>query len=210
MEELEPLLSDSRKMFDELGLPLTQEQLLVLEKKERKKIEAQMFPELKVIVEEKTSNFQGEIHFYIHKGSDGNVVIKSMFPEDETEEGKITFGNFTLDCTERKLIHPDKTWNLKPKEFQLLKLLLDNKNQLVSREEITKAVWDDQHNPNSRVMDMYYKTLRQYLLFDCRDNLKPMGPRQRNLKFKSFIEPEVEICKIYGAGYMLKILNVCD
>lgn len=36
MDELEPLLFDSRKMFDELGLPLTQEQLLVLEKREKK------------------------------------------------------------------------------------------------------------------------------------------------------------------------------
>jgi two-component system alkaline phosphatase synthesis response regulator PhoP len=51
---------------------------------------------------------------------------------------------------------------LTKKEIQLLKLLIENKNQVVSREHILKVVWDYQVIPNTRTIDNFVLNLRKY------------------------------------------------
>lgn len=49
------------------------------------------------------------------------------------------------------------------KEFDLLKLLLENVNHVVQREEILNTVWGYNYVGETRTLDMHIKTLRQKL-----------------------------------------------
>lgn len=67
--------------------------------------------------------------------------------------------------------------HLKPKEVQLLKLLVDNPNMVWSRQAIIDKLWRDDEVPFDRVIDVYIKNLRKKLHLDCIATVKGVGYR---------------------------------
>ena len=67
--------------------------------------------------------------------------------------------------------------HLKPKEVQLLKLLVDNPNMVWSRQAIIDKLWHDDEVPFDRVIDVYIKNLRKKLYLDCIITVKGVGYR---------------------------------
>ena len=67
--------------------------------------------------------------------------------------------------------------HLKPKEVQLLKLLVDNPNMVWSRQSIIDKLWRDDEVPFDRVIDVYIKNLRKKLHLDCIVTVKGVGYR---------------------------------
>lgn len=67
--------------------------------------------------------------------------------------------------------------HLKPKEVQLLKLLVDNPNMVWSRQAIIDRLWHDDEVPFDRVIDVYIKNLRKKLHLDCIITVKGVGYR---------------------------------
>ena len=67
--------------------------------------------------------------------------------------------------------------HLKPKEVQLLKLLVDNPNMVWSRQAIIDKLWRDDEVPFDRVIDVYIKNLRKKLHLDCIITVKGVGYR---------------------------------
>ena len=67
--------------------------------------------------------------------------------------------------------------HLKPKEVQLLKLLVDNPNMVWSRQAIIDKLWRDDEVPFDRVIDVYVKNLRKKLHLDCIITVKGVGYR---------------------------------
>ena len=67
--------------------------------------------------------------------------------------------------------------HLKPKEVQLLKLLVDNPNMVWSRQAIIDKLWHDDEVPFDRVIDVYIKNLRKKLHLDCIITVKGVGYR---------------------------------
>lgn len=63
-----------------------------------------------------------------------------------------------------------------PKELDVLKTLLDNKNQVLTRAQIIDKAWDyDEEIPLDRVVDVYIKSLRKKLELDCIVTIKNVG-----------------------------------
>jgi len=58
---------------------------------------------------------------------------------------------------------------LTKKEILLMKLLVENNNQVVSREHILKVVWDYTVIPNTRTIDNFILALRKYFEKDPRN-----------------------------------------
>jgi two-component system alkaline phosphatase synthesis response regulator PhoP len=56
----------------------------------------------------------------------------------------------------------EKKRELSKREIQLLKLLIERKNQVVSREEILKTVWEYDVYPSTRTIDNYIVNFRKY------------------------------------------------
>lgn len=58
---------------------------------------------------------------------------------------------------------------LSKKEVMLLKLLIENKNEVVSREKILQAVWGYQVFPTTRTIDNFILSFRKYFEQDSRN-----------------------------------------
>ena len=67
--------------------------------------------------------------------------------------------------------------HLKPKEVQLLKLLVNNPDMVWSRQAIIDRLWRDDEVPFDRVIDVYIKNLRKKLHLDCIVTVKGVGYR---------------------------------
>jgi two-component system alkaline phosphatase synthesis response regulator PhoP len=79
------------------------------------------------------------------------------------------FGNNTVDFKAQDAI----TWNgqkveLSKKEAMLLKLLIENKNDVVTREKILQLVWGYNVYPTTRTIDNFILSFRKYFEEDSR------------------------------------------
>lgn len=73
--------------------------------------------------------------------------------------------------------------DLTKKEILLMKLLIENKNQVVSREHILKVVWDYTVIPNTRTIDNFILALRKYFETDPKEPLYIQSIRGVGYKF---------------------------
>ena len=79
------------------------------------------------------------------------------------EESLLTCGNVTLDGEKRMVYVDGKSIELTYKEFELLKLLMNNHGIVISRDVIMERVWDSSFEGESRTIDVHVRTLRQKL-----------------------------------------------
>jgi len=97
------------------------------------------------------------------------------------DEDCYIFGTYKFNYRERKLIIGEDQNNLSTKEADLLKVMLDYKNEVVSRSTILKEVWGVDDYFVSKSLDVYLNKVRKHL---------------RN-------DPDLEIINIHGFGYKL-------
>ncbi len=69
----------------------------------------------------------------------------------------------TVDFLNLSLSFPNSIQTLTEREAQLLKLFLDNKNELITREEILGKVWGSNDYFLGRSLDVFISRLRKYL-----------------------------------------------
>jgi two-component system alkaline phosphatase synthesis response regulator PhoP len=79
------------------------------------------------------------------------------------KERVITIGEVSLDVERRKVTIAGERCELTYKEYELLKLLMNNAGIVTPREEILSKVWETDFEGESRTIDMHIKTLRQKL-----------------------------------------------
>lgn len=82
---------------------------------------------------------------------------------DYEENRPITIGTITMDPEKRKVMVEDKNIELTFKEFELLKLFMQNPEMVLNRDLIMERVWGFDFAGESRTLDMHIKTLRQKL-----------------------------------------------
>ena len=71
----------------------------------------------------------------------------------------------------------DQSVTLKQKEAKLLTLLLENRNTLLSYEQINHTLWEYDETPSAGSLRTYIKTLRAYLGKDRIETVKNVGYR---------------------------------
>ena len=70
-------------------------------------------------------------------------------------------GDLTLDPARRHVLRADKQIALTPREFGLLHFLLRRKGDVVTKSEILAAVWDENYEGDSNVVEVYVGYLRR-------------------------------------------------
>ncbi|MDR0813480.1 MAG: response regulator transcription factor [Oscillospiraceae bacterium] len=73
------------------------------------------------------------------------------------------FPDFTVNHSTREVTRSGEVVHLTFKEYELLKLLIREKNRIVPREELLNSVWGEDFLGESRTIDMHIRTLRQKL-----------------------------------------------
>ena len=100
-------------------------------------------------------------------------------------EQNFSLGEFTFDCHNYTLNHKSGFKTLTQKEAEVLKLLCQNKERVLKREEILKNVWGNDDYFLGRSMDVFISKLRKHLKDD----------------------PTVQIVNYHGVGFKLEVQN---
>jgi DNA-binding response OmpR family regulator len=128
---------------------------------------------------------------YITKPFDSEVLmlkIKAIIKRNE-EDHKISdnqeydLGAYHFNPKLRELKHGDQVQILSPKENELLKMLSEHKNDVLTREKALKKIWGSDTYFNGRSMDVYIAKLRKFLREDS----------------------SIEIVNIHGNGFRLVV-----
>jgi len=73
---------------------------------------------------------------------------------------QLRFGELILDLNTRQVIRNEQVIDLTMKEFELLKYLMSNPQQVMTREEIIENVWGYDYRGESNVIEVYIRYLR--------------------------------------------------
>ena len=100
--------------------------------------------------------------------------------------GVYNFGSFTFNADRRILTNnlTEEKIKMTTKEANLLQMFCENKNEIVSRDEVLRKIWGDNNYFNARTMDVYICKVKKYLKADN----------------------SLEIINIHGTGYKMNIL----
>ena len=81
--------------------------------------------------------------------------------KDEEEGKTVSYGQLKVDCESRRVYIANKEVNLTAKEFDLLELLMLNKNKVYSRENLLNTVWGFDYPGDVRTVDVHIRRLRE-------------------------------------------------
>jgi len=115
---------------------------------------------------------------YITKPFDTEILLAKIKAITSRREGarkpsgEIIIGKYTFNTKLRSLKSSDNERKLSPKEAQLLELLAESTNTLVSRETALKSIWGSDDYFTARSMDVYITKLRKYLSGDSKISIK--------------------------------------
>lgn len=103
----------------------------------------------------------------------------------EVSDKTLSLKGLKINVGSREVFIDGNKINLTYKEFELLKILMQNLNNVVSRETLLEQVWGYEYYGQTRTLDIHIKTLRAKLgnISDC-------------------------IVTVRGAGFMLKEVGV--
>ena len=90
----------------------------------------------------------------------------------------LTVGNYLLDHKNLTLKFEDQAKNLTQKEADLLKMLIENKNEVIKRSLILETLWGEDDYFLGRSLDVFISRLRKYLSQDSRikvENIHSVG-----------------------------------
>lgn len=94
----------------------------------------------------------------------------------------ISIGNYNFDTTRLELTCEDYQKQLTQKEAELILFLFNHKNQLLKREDILNAVWENDDFFSGRSMDVFISRLRKYFKLDPSISIESI--RNVGLEFK--------------------------
>ncbi|MBP7347636.1 MAG: response regulator transcription factor [Butyrivibrio sp.] len=91
--------------------------------------------------------------------------VKALLRRSQSlmDEAVLTYGSIRLDADKRTVYADGELCELTYKEFELLRLLMANAGNVLSRGLIMEKIWGTDFEGESRTLDMHIKTLRQKL-----------------------------------------------
>lgn len=155
-----------------LDIMLPDEDGLEIVKKLRKKAETRMVPIIMVTAKtsemDKVKGLDIGADDYLTKPFGVMELIsrtKALLRRSlhTSEEKLLSIGDIFLDDEKRMVYVHDVPCELTYKEFELLKMLMQNAGIVIPREEIMVHIWGMDYEGESRTLDMHIKTLRQKL-----------------------------------------------
>jgi two-component system, OmpR family, response regulator RegX3 len=74
-----------------------------------------------------------------------------------------TAGGVSMDVPRRRVVRDGEAVTLRPKQFELLRVLLANKGRVMSRERLLELVWGEDEYLDTGTLDVHIRWLRQQL-----------------------------------------------
>ncbi|MEG0320395.1 MAG: response regulator transcription factor, partial [Niameybacter sp.] len=100
---------------------------------------------------------------------------------NQEEDTELQFKGLRLDIDSHKVLYKDKVFELTLKEFEILKLLMQNKGRVMTREVLLDRIWGYEYYGETRTVDVHIRYLRskltQYGLEECIETVRGVGYR---------------------------------
>lgn len=97
----------------------------------------------------------------------------------------ITLGPIRIELNESVVVRPDGEFELTTREVELIRFLVGQANEPVSRDSLLEHVWRYEYSTNTRTVDVHISKLRSKI------EIQPDDPRY--------------LVTLHGVGYMLKL-----
>ncbi|MCD4682406.1 MAG: winged helix-turn-helix domain-containing protein, partial [Bacteroidales bacterium] len=107
------------------------------------------------------------------------ILNRSTGKQEEIVEEHFQIGKYRFEYPIRTVFFDNDSVKLSPKEAELLKLLCQHKNNILSRALALESIWGQETYFTKRSMDVFVTKLRKYLKDD----------------------PSIEIINIHGEGF---------
>ncbi len=91
--------------------------------------------------------------------------IARMLPSGQGDV--LTLGDLTLNVANRCVRLGKKEHQLTPKQSRLLEIFMRRPNQVITRRELMKTVWDTDYMGDTRTLDVHIRWLRQIIESDA-------------------------------------------
>ena len=89
-----------------------------------------------------------------------NAIFRRV---DSLDNYIVKFKDLVINRNSRTVSRNDKEINLTNKEYELLMILIDNKDKVVTRDELLEKIWGYEYEPETNVTDVYVRYLRSKL-----------------------------------------------
>lgn len=100
------------------------------------------------------------IRLVLKKSAGQQAFRKEAGLDADAEEKKLTFGKLTLDERRYEVLCGGEPVSLTNREFELLKILLENKNIVMTRDTLLDRVCGYEYAGETNVIDVYVRYLR--------------------------------------------------
>lgn len=100
------------------------------------------------------------------------VLRRTDISKNEKSSQVIKVGNIEIDIGKYEAKVNDKQINLRPREFELLYALCENKGNLMSREQIFDEIWGYTFIGNSKTLDVHIQRIREKIEKNPKDPKK--------------------------------------
>jgi DNA-binding response OmpR family regulator len=117
-------------------------------------------------VEDKVSALDSGADDYITKPFSFDELlarVRALMRRREQDINEFKFKNLKVNSFSHKVYVDNKEIVLRPKEYSILIYLIKNNGRVVSRTRILENVWGYDFNPNTNVVDVHIKHLRDKL-----------------------------------------------
>ncbi len=89
--------------------------------------------------------------------------VKAVLRRTKADASCFEFDDIRIEFDNRRVYKNGEEIQLKPREFDLLEVLVNNRNLALSREKLLRLVWEFDYEGDTRTVDVHIQRLRQKL-----------------------------------------------
>ena len=89
------------------------------------------------------------------------AVLRRTKIKAASEKDYLECGHISIDLTSKRAFKSKEELNLTPKEFNILRIFLENQNTAFSRDELLNAVWGEDFVGDPKTVDVHVRRLRE-------------------------------------------------
>ncbi|TEW53969.1 response regulator transcription factor [Psychromonas sp. RZ22] len=109
------------------------------------------------------------------------ILIQRTGGANDNTKNILQVADLKMDLLSHKVFRGLTEITLQPKEFKLLRYLMEHSGQVLSRSLLFEAVWDYQFDPQTNVIDVHMARLRKKVEFD---GLSPLLETVRGMGYR--------------------------
>lgn len=118
-------------------------------------------------IEDKIEGLNSGADYYLTKPFDSRELlacINALLRRQGAQINEISYGNTSLDLESGKLIRGEKSVRLSAREFDVMRILMQSKENNVSKETLLTKIWGYDSNAVENHVEVYVGFLRKKLL----------------------------------------------